>query len=149
MTVRCVVTGHDENGKAVFDAETPFDLQERRPGMAMSVAWTTLSHPVDNTDAEDGPSRPPPVALANGDVFLVLSIAPGQQIPMHRTQTLDYGIVLKGEVDWELDSGQVKRLTQGDLIVQRGAAHAWVNRGQTPVEIAFVQIAAKPGPSPR
>ena len=60
---------------------------------------------------------------------------------MHTTRTIDYGIVLSGEIDLELDEGEV-HLSPGDVVVQRGTRHAWRNRGSTPCTIAFVLISS-------
>jgi mannose-6-phosphate isomerase-like protein (cupin superfamily) len=60
---------------------------------------------------------------------------------MHTTRTIDYGIVLSGELDLELDEGEV-HLTAGDVIVQRGTRHAWHNRGTVPCKVAFVLISS-------
>ena len=58
---------------------------------------------------------------------------------MHTTRTIDYGIVLSGEIDLELDEGEV-HLKAGDVVVQRGTRHAWRNRSSEPCRIAFVLI---------
>jgi quercetin dioxygenase-like cupin family protein len=63
---------------------------------------------------------------------------------MHRTETLDYAIVLSGECDLELDDGELVHVTQGDIVVQRGTMHAWVNSGTKPCVFAFVLIDAEP-----
>jgi uncharacterized cupin superfamily protein len=59
---------------------------------------------------------------------------------MHRTPTLDIGIVLAGEVDLELDSGQVAHLKPGDSVIQRGTMHAWRVTGDVPGVMAFVMV---------
>ena len=74
----------------------------------------------------------------------VVEFAPGAPKFMHRTETLDYGIVLSGECDLELDDGKTLRVTQGDIVVQRGTMHAWVNNGTQPCVFAFVLIDANP-----
>jgi len=63
---------------------------------------------------------------------------------MHRTETLDYALLLSGECDLELDSGEVVHMTTGDLAVQRGTMHAWVNHGPAPCVFAFILIDADP-----
>ena len=62
---------------------------------------------------------------------------------MHRTHSVDYGIVLSGEIDMLVDEDEV-HLTAGDVVIQRGTNHAWANRGNEPCRIAFVLIDAKP-----
>src|SRR5438067_2364790 len=63
---------------------------------------------------------------------------------IHRTDSLDYAVIMKGEIDMELETGDITHLKAGDVIVQRGTVHNWVNRGPEPCVIAFVLIAAKP-----
>jgi quercetin dioxygenase-like cupin family protein len=63
---------------------------------------------------------------------------------MHRTETLDYAILLKGECDLELDDGKTVHMNQGDICVQRGTMHAWVNNGSLPCVFAFILIDADP-----
>ena len=62
---------------------------------------------------------------------------------MHRTETIDYVIVLEGDVEMEVDDSTIK-LKAGDVLVQRGTNHAWINRGSEPARIAFILIDAKP-----
>jgi quercetin dioxygenase-like cupin family protein len=80
--------------------------------------------------------------LANGTVFRVLELAPGNSPRNHRTDSIDYAVVMKGEIDMELDDTTV-HLKAGDVLVQRGTIHNWVNRGTEPCVIAFVLIAAE------
>ena len=81
--------------------------------------------------------------LDNGAVFRILELAPGVTPRNHRTDSIDYAVVMSGEVDMELDDATV-HLKAGDVLVQRGTIHNWVNRGSEPCVIAFVLIAAKP-----
>ena len=74
----------------------------------------------------------------------ITEFAPGSPKFMHRTETLDYAILLSGECDLEMDDGATVHLTQGDVVVQRGTMHAWVNNGTEPCVFAFVLIDAKP-----
>jgi quercetin dioxygenase-like cupin family protein len=69
---------------------------------------------------------------------------PGGPKFMHRTETLDYAILLEGTCDLELDGGEVTHLKAGDVVVQRGTMHAWVNHGPGPCKFAFVLIDADP-----
>ena len=82
-------------------------------------------------------------AVGLGTVFRVLELAPGVSPRNHRTDSIDYAVVMAGEVDMELDDATV-HLKAGDVLVQRGTIHNWVNRGTEPCVIAFVLIAAKP-----
>jgi len=74
----------------------------------------------------------------------VVEFAPGSPKFMHRTETLDYAILLSGECDLELDDGVMVHMTQGDIAVQRGTMHAWVNNSDRPCVFAFVLIDAEP-----
>jgi quercetin dioxygenase-like cupin family protein len=67
-------------------------------------------------------------------------MAPGAESPMHRTETLDVGVVLEGETWLLLDDGSETRVRVGDAVVQRGTNHAWANRGDVPVRMVFVLI---------
>src|SRR2546429_9518133 len=84
--------------------------------------------------------RPPP---PNGTRFTVNELPPGRSGPMHRTETIDYVIVLAGELEMQMDDSTVK-LKAGDVLVQRGTNHAWNNRGTDPGRVAFILIDAKP-----
>ena len=63
---------------------------------------------------------------------------------MHRTNSVDYGIVLDGELDMELGDGEVVHLQAGDVVVQRGTNHAWINRSDRPCRMAWILIDADP-----
>jgi quercetin dioxygenase-like cupin family protein len=77
-------------------------------------------------------------------VFRVVSFGPGVTPRNHRTDSIDYGTVISGEIDMELDDGRSVHLKAGDVLVQRGTIHNWVNKGTAPCVIAFAQVAAKP-----
>jgi quercetin dioxygenase-like cupin family protein len=81
--------------------------------------------------------------LDNSTVFRVLSFGPGVTPRNHRTESIDYATVISGEIDMELDGTSV-HLKAGDVLVQRGTIHNWVNKGTAPCVIAFVLVAAKP-----
>ena len=80
---------------------------------------------------------PPP---ADGVVVRVTEMAPGAESPMHRTETVDVGVVLEGETWLLLDDGSETRVGVGDAVVQRGTNHAWANRSDLPVRMLFVLI---------
>ena len=143
LRFRRVVTGHDETGRAVVKIdEISQNLVSSRPGATASVVWTTQGFPVDNTGNEDQGRRPTGTTLENGTVFRVLELAPGASPRNHRTDSIDYAVVMAGEIDMELDDTTV-HLKAGDVLVQRGTIHNWVNRGTVPCVIAFVLIAAR------
>ncbi len=147
--MRRVVTGHDAHGKAVvlIDGDAA-NTRTSAIGNSSTLVWCTDRTPADialGTDVEDMGARiigtPPP---PNGTRFTVNEIVPGGKAGnMHRTETIDYVIVISGEVEMDLDDSTVK-LRAGDVMVQRGTNHAWVNRGTEPARIAFVLIDAEP-----
>ena len=171
---RRVVTGHDARGRSVvlLDGESPHSfLLEKAGGLRLMELWETRSAPADNAgsrDAADHERRIEP--LNGGTVFRIIeyppdrerlkTLAPGffhgmgvraaetaarRHPGMHKTDTVDYCVVLSGEIWAMLDEGEVL-LRAGDCLVQRGTNHAWSNRSEEPCVIAFVLIAAKPAP---
>jgi mannose-6-phosphate isomerase-like protein (cupin superfamily) len=144
LQFRRVVTGHDDTGRAIVKIdEVAKNLVSSRPGATSCVVWTTHGFPVDNTGGEDQGLRQTGTTLDNGTVFRVLELAPGSSPRNHRTDSIDYAVVMSGEIDMELDDTTV-HLKAGDVLVQRGTIHNWVNRGTVPCVIAFVLIAARP-----
>jgi len=145
LTVRRVVTGHDENGRAIVSiAEMSKNVVQTRPGAHAAVIWTSEGFPVDNDGSADTSGRKIGIsAIDNGTVFRVVSFGPGVTPRNHRTDTIDYATVISGEIDMELDGTSV-HLKAGDVLVQRGTIHNWVNNGTVPCVIAFALIAAKP-----
>ena len=144
LQLRRVVTGHDQNGKAIVTIDEPVkNIAQGRPGAMATVVWTTQGFPVDNDGTADESQRKVATTLDNGTVFRVVEFSPGVQRRMHRTDSIDYAVILNGEIDMELDDSTV-RLKAGDVLVQRGTIHNWVNRGTQPCTICFILIAAKP-----
>ena len=144
LQVRRVVTGHDGSGRAVVKIdEVSKNLTSGRPRQMACVVWTTESFPVDNTGDDDAGLRQVGTTLNNGTVFRVVEFAPGVAPRIHRTDSIDYALVMSGEIDMELDDSVV-HLKAGDVLVQRGTIHNWINRGTLPCVIAFVLIDAKP-----
>jgi quercetin dioxygenase-like cupin family protein len=144
LQLRRVVTGHDAEGRAVvLIDETAKNLASARPGATACVVWSSEGFPVDNNGSDDQGLRKTGTTLANGTVFRVLELMPGSAPRNHRTDSIDYAVVIKGEIDMELDDTTV-HLKAGDVLVQRGTIHNWVNRGTEPCVIAFVLIAAEP-----
>jgi len=145
--IRRVVTGHDANNvaKVLIDGIAPNDRGP--PGRARVLMWCTDAMPTDigiGEGIEDMGSRmlgtsPPP----SGTRFTINDLPPGAPGVMHRTETVDYCIVLAGEVDMEMDDSSI-HLKAGDVVIQRGTNHSWINRGNEPARIAFVLIDAKP-----
>jgi len=144
VQVRRIVTGHDANGRAVVTIdEVSKNITSNRPGASASVVWTTESFPVNNTGDADEGLRKVGTTLQNGTVFRVIEFAPGVAPRNHRTDSIDYAVIVSGEIDMELEDSVV-HLKAGDVLVQRGTIHNWVNRGSQPCVMAFVLIDAKP-----
>jgi quercetin dioxygenase-like cupin family protein len=142
---RRVVTGHDADGRAtVIIDELATNVVSARPNTAACVIWTTEGFPADNNGDADGSKRQTGTTLANGTVFRILEVSPGNAPRVHRTDSIDYAVVMSGEIDMELEEGNFIHLRAGDVVVQRGTIHNWVNNGSEPCQIAFVLIDAKP-----
>jgi len=152
-TTRRVITGHDAGGRAVFVA----DEQVPAAGLAEDAGrtdayffqlWATDEMPVDNSDVsverQRAGSMSTIIGSGRGTVLRIGVIAPGVRSPMHRTESVDYGLCLEGECDLELDSGEVLTLTAGDVVVQRGTNHLWHNRSSQPCRFAWILIDAAP-----
>jgi quercetin dioxygenase-like cupin family protein len=166
---RRVVTGHDAKGKAVvlIDGAAPNAKLRKATGLTSTLLWVADRSPADNSGSSDAAEReigvaPPPRgsifrvvdfppaaefgAVDNSTMLREMGIAAGQggarHPTMHRTQSLDYAVVISGEIDMLLDDSEV-HLKAGDVLVQRGTNHAWVNRGRENCRIAFVLIDAK------
>ncbi|MBI3636077.1 MAG: cupin domain-containing protein [Candidatus Rokubacteria bacterium] len=142
--VRRVITGHDGNGRAIVKIdEISKNVFVGRPGATVCNVWTTEGFPANNDgDADDG-ARKVGTTLANGTIFRILEFAPGLAPRNHRTDSIDYIVVMSGEIDMELDDTSV-HLKAGDVMVQRGTIHNWINRGTAPCVLAVVLVAAKP-----
>jgi quercetin dioxygenase-like cupin family protein len=144
LKLRRVVTGHDKNGKAIVKIDEPVkNIVQGRPGAMSSVIWSTDGFPVDNTDEADGAQRKVSTSQDNGTVFRVVKFMPGVTPRNHRTDSIDYAVVMSGEIDMDLD-GTVVHLKAGDVMVQRGTIHNWINKGKEPCQIAFILVGAKP-----
>ena len=164
--IRRVVTGHDDDGRSVIVFNDVHDYQRR------VQIWTTEGSPADNagevTDAALRETRleAPP----QGSLFWLVELPPVQDLApgaaaetaerlakegavahrdgrpgMHTTRTIDYMVVLDGQVTLLLDDGEVT-LHKYDTVVQRGTAHHWENRGTEPTRLAFVLLDAQPLP---
>lgn len=144
LKLRRVVTGHDANGKAVVKIdEMVKNVTSSRPGANAAVIWTTDAFPTDNDGDFDGAQRKVPTSVDAGTVFRVVQFNPGVSPRNHRTDSIDYAVVMSGEIDMVLD-GVTVHLKAGDVLVQRGTIHNWVNTGTEPCVIAFSLIGAKP-----
>jgi len=144
LSIRRIVTGHDESGRAVVTIdETCGNVISRRPNHASCVIWSTGEFPADNDGVGDGGAREVATTDPNGTVFGLVEYGPGVAARNHRTESVDYAVVMSGEIDMEMD-GTTVHLKAGDVLVQRGTIHNWSNPGKVPCLIAFVLVAAKP-----
>ncbi len=170
--IRRVVTTNDETGRAVvlFDSLDPHKTVREKTGIISRVMWVSDSTPADISVKGDPVKRPVGIAPpANGSVFRIVDfppMPPENELPpdlmqslvggahasaeakpprhpmMHRTRSLDYAIVVSGEIDMLLDDSEV-HCKAGDVIIQQGTNHAWVNRGSETCRIGFVLIDAQ------
>jgi len=141
--VHRVVTGHDANGRAVFRSDDLAPTRMIPTGDASFLTiWTTATVPADNNDETEGRDRPTGTTLEGGSVIRVVDVLPGCESPMHRTNSIDYGVVVEGEIELELDGGDRKTIGPGGIVVQRGTNHLWRNTTDKPCRIVFVLIEA-------
>jgi len=146
--IRRVITGHDANGVAkVLRDDFATNVKPPTHGARSTLVWSSDTMPVDislGENAEDMGARilgtaPPP----DGTRFCVIDFPANCPGRMHRTETIDYVIVLAGEIEMDMDDSTVK-LKAGDILIQRGTNHSWVNRSDKPARLAFVLIDGKP-----
>lgn len=143
MQVRRVVTGHKTDGKAtVLIDEISQDVVNPRKGCTFFNIWSTKLS-ADNNDDRDGAKEIVGTAMKDKAVFRVIEYAPGVAPRNHRTNSIDFAVVLSGEIDMTLDD-EIVHLKAGDVLVQRGTVHDWINHGDKPCVIAFVLIDAAP-----
>ena len=146
--IRRVVTGHDAANvaKIVLDAPAT-NAKFPQPGFVSTMMWCTDSAPATmpvGERPEDMGARilgtAPP---KQGTRFAVIDFPPGNHPHMHRTETIDYVIVIEGEIEMDMDDSTVV-LKAGDIMIQRGTNHAWANRTDKRARVAFVLIDAEP-----
>lgn len=169
--IRRLVTGHRKDGRSTVVADGPApNVKQRAAGNASTLLWVTEECPADISGVADRAARdmavsPPP----RGSIFRIAEFPPstGGEIrdnatllrdfgigadvarghparhpAIQPTRSIDYVIVLEGEIDLLLDDGEV-RLAAGDVVVQRGTNHAWINRGATVCRLGMVFIDAE------
>ena len=144
--VRRIVTGHDATGDAVFVDDNLLEGRMNPVGSTkMTLVWTTSGSPVDNDDATDGGRREVDLTNPGGTVIRVVDLLPGRSSPMHRTSSLDYGVVISGQIQLVLDNDAVTLVEAGEIVIQRGTIHAWRNpSSDTIARMMFVLLDAKP-----
>ena len=102
LKVRRVITGHDNSGKAIVKIdEIVHDLKVGRPGAMVAPIWTTEGFPVNNDGHDDASTRQVGTTLAGGTILRVVEFSPGVQARNHRTDSIDYAIIMSGEIDME------------------------------------------------
>jgi len=171
--IRRIVTGHNAQGKSIFVSDAPSPHVLTLPGagdFALTNLWVTDGAPASNDGNADAAARTivlePP---ANGTIFRVVEFPPekgggtfdrdaafaamgadhakdrdaSRHPGMHKTSSVDYAIVLSGEIYALMDEGETL-MKAGDCLVQRGTNHAWANRSSTPCLVAFILVNAKP-----
>ncbi len=152
LKVRRVVVANNANGISAVVTDELVPAVSRFAGISGLDVWSTDQMPVDNSAAADAAQRagvkhliPNYVGTGGGTVLRINEIAPGNEKVgfTHRTETLDYCIQLSGECDCDLESGEVVHLKPGDVFINRGGLHTWVNRGSVPSVGAAVMIDAK------
>lgn len=134
-----VITDHDSEGKTRFSEAISQNLewQQLANGARFSLGYATNEFPVNLNSNRDIStyqsylSDLPGITIPGGTVLRVVDMKPGSLSPMHRTISLDYGVVLEGEVELVLDSGETTLLKRGDIAIQRGTNHAWRNASTT------------------
>lgn len=142
---RRVVTGHDRQGVSVFADDGPVPVARTAPdGALFYEVWGTDAMPAPIAAASPDPTVGALAALTvpprpNGTKIRINEFPPGVVSPVHRTQSVDYGIVLEGEVVLVLDADETT-LRAGDVAVQRGTSHRWENRTDRTARMAFILI---------
>ncbi|KAL6246345.1 hypothetical protein RBB50_006581 [Rhinocladiella similis] len=133
------ITGHNtQDYTAIYASIRPADWQPIKDTNHFNVSFTTSEMPVSMDNDQDIKKHDEVMASGslglvrpNGTVCRTVDFAPAGEALMHRTKSLDYGIVVEGEIELHLDSGEVKTLKRGDVAVQRGTMHAWKNASPT------------------
>jgi len=151
-----LVTTHDDSGTAIFSSEIPSSADFKEIGggntpAAFFLAYATdtyptqLSNNADITRFQKFMKEPPGIIQPGGSVARVVDMAPGHLSPMHRTESLDYGVVIEGEIELILDSGEVRLMKRGDISVQRGTMHRWRNCSETEwARMLYILLEAAP-----
>lgn len=147
------ITTHDDQGKAIFSDK--FDEESKMKanddGIAFALSYTTRGFPVSMDQDEDLRvydkflKDAPGLVVSGGTVLRHVDIPPNTECTMHRTVSLDYGAVLEGEVELLLDSGEKRTMKRGDVAIQRGTMHQWINHSKTEwTRMLFVLQESKP-----
>ncbi|KAK2733698.1 hypothetical protein FQN57_001978 [Myotisia sp. PD_48] len=153
-TVRRVVTGHNAEGQAIFESDTqlvPYNplTIDSDPAKVGEMGFTTVFRTTGFPAEAQGPwtdihGKPVQFADKIGTTLRVVDFAPGMPGLMHRTISLDFAIVLNGEIELELDGGATLVVKQHDIVIQRGTIHSWNNKGTENVRMLFALVPSKP-----
>ncbi len=148
--IRRIVTGNNEEGEAVIISDGHATNFRQHGARRSTLIWATKETPANFLDLDDAGQwnlgTPPP---PGGTRFCVIESAPGATYPaMHRTDTVDYVICLKGEIAMDLDNSTVE-MKAGDVLVQLGTNHGWRNEKDEPAVVAFVLVDGKPKLDPK
>ncbi|XXG99717.1 hypothetical protein Hte_006058 [Hypoxylon texense] len=150
-SIRRYITTHDSNGKAVFldsgDDGDHHKVMVGGKGVA-NIIYSTAETPVnlaDEADLKYAKAKEPGIHVPNGTVARMIDFAPGVESPLHRALSLDYGIVIEGEFELTLDSGESRIMHPGDMSVNRAGNHKWRNCSQYKSgRMLFVLLDCKP-----
>ena len=144
IKIRRVVTGHDAKGRAVVlaDGLAP-NVISQRAKLERALLWTTETLPASNDGDEDMGNLEIGIGFKGGSVFSIVKWEPGCAARVHRTLTVDYGVILSGSIFLEMDGTEVE-LHAGDTYILRGTVHSWDNRGTEDCVAAVTMVDAKP-----
>ncbi|KAH8885936.1 hypothetical protein GQ53DRAFT_785128 [Thozetella sp. PMI_491] len=143
---RLVRTAHNEDGVSVFASdETLIPFQPFGPtASAFTMMDTRNSLPAANTDPVPSFANTLPRCPPEGVLFAISDYpGNGYTVPMHRTLSLDYAVVLSGEIVLELDGGEERTVRAGEFIIQQGTNHKWINRLPEPCRVLFMMVGAR------
>ncbi|KAH7396854.1 hypothetical protein DE146DRAFT_53819 [Phaeosphaeria sp. MPI-PUGE-AT-0046c] len=147
------ITAHNDNGKAIFSSafNEESKMKANDDGIAFALSFTTRGFPVDMENDKDLDvygeflKSPPGLVVSGGTVLRHVDVPPETACKMHRTVSLDYGCVLEGEVELLLDSGEKRVMKRGDVAIQRGTMHQWINNSKNEwARMLFVLQESKP-----
>jgi hypothetical protein len=142
---RVVLTTHAADGTSIFgaDREVPLFRPLGPAGSSFAVFDRRGAVPVNNQEATGEYAEMLPRCPPSGVIFCVSNIAGNFTVPMHRTLSIDYAVVLTGEIVLRLDNGDEKTVRPGEYIIQGGENHQWINRTDETCRIMFVTVGAE------
>ncbi|KAB8076134.1 hypothetical protein BDV29DRAFT_155060 [Aspergillus leporis] len=144
---KVVITNHTPDGTSI--------IARQAPAVAVAINGTSFSgfhvsnqvpvnaiEPLPPSDVGPAAPRAPPEGLMFGSI----DFPPGFSVPLHRTMSVDYGTIVSGEITLLMDSGEEAVLRAGDVYVQRGTSHGWVNKGPATCRMTFVAVSREQMP---